>query len=459
MLIPMEVYDEIQTKFDKVILHSQDYDEVNTDALFHKWYENKSWFLRITNGQLIYEVPTPVSFDLDEDEKKRRIGNFIETVSADNYWLADFLLKNSQSFYDNKVLNDYVSESGKVIPKGMKISRAFKFFETDKEKIDKWQIKMSMMLQEDKITGTLCFSVHPLDFLSASENTYNWRSCHALDGDYRAGNLSYMCDKSTIICYLKGAEDAFLPRFPHDVPWNNKKWRMLLFFSDCHKALFAGRQYPFFSREALDIVLSNLSTLIDNHSYYSWEEWTNKRITNFDYGTHTDGSEWVEFLNGTYIAINGNLQEMKQLVSEPAKPLHFNDILYSSRYIPYYTWVRNRGWVNPKKDYHFTIGESVPCLRCGKEELFLSSSFLCYEDELRYGNCEDEEVFCRCDCCGERILIEDSTVLQSGERVCDSCLDTECSCCENCNEYVWNDQLYYDEEHGIYVCLECKYSD
>ena len=28
------------------------------------------------------------------------------------------------------------------------------------------------------------------DYLSLSENAFNWRSCHALDGEYRAGNLS-----------------------------------------------------------------------------------------------------------------------------------------------------------------------------------------------------------------------------------------------------------------------------
>ena len=48
-------YKGIQEKFDKVILHSQGYDEVNTDALFNKWYENKKWFIEANNGELIFE--------------------------------------------------------------------------------------------------------------------------------------------------------------------------------------------------------------------------------------------------------------------------------------------------------------------------------------------------------------------------------------------------------------------
>lgn len=85
-----------------------------------------------------------------------------------------------------------------------------------------------MLIQEDKVTGILCLSIHPLDYLSLSENTYNWRSCHALDGEYRAGNLSYMMDNTTVVCYLKGEDEAELPHFPAEVKWNSKKWRMLL---------------------------------------------------------------------------------------------------------------------------------------------------------------------------------------------------------------------------------------
>ena len=73
--------------------------------------------------------------------------------------------------------------------------------------------------------------MHPLDYLSLSENTYNWRSCHSLDGEYRAGNLSYMMDKSTVICYLKSNDDVILSNFGPEVKWNSKKWRVLLYFS------------------------------------------------------------------------------------------------------------------------------------------------------------------------------------------------------------------------------------
>ena len=40
--------------------------------------------------------------------------------------------------------------------------------------------------------GYLYLSIHPLDYLSISETNHGWRSCHALDGEYRNGNLSYL---------------------------------------------------------------------------------------------------------------------------------------------------------------------------------------------------------------------------------------------------------------------------
>lgn len=172
---------ELQADFDKVILYSQDYSEVKTDKLFEKWYDNKKWFIKANGGSLIYEYPEKISFTIEEEEKMRRIEDLTNTIFCSNPNLARFINFNRKSFYDNVLLSDFSTPDGKKIPKGMKITRAIKFFEQDPAEIDKWQTKISMMLQDTKVTGTLCFSVHPLDFLSSSENNYGWRSCHSLD--------------------------------------------------------------------------------------------------------------------------------------------------------------------------------------------------------------------------------------------------------------------------------------
>lgn len=46
----------------------------------------------------------------------------------------------------------------------MKLVKAFKYFEENSRSLEDIQNYASRIIQEDKIEGTLCFSVHPLDF-------------------------------------------------------------------------------------------------------------------------------------------------------------------------------------------------------------------------------------------------------------------------------------------------------
>lgn len=191
-----------------------------------------------------------VSFPLDEETKSCKFSMFMDYIS--NFFpyteeLMDFLhFVGSLEFYSNKLTADYIYGT-KVIKKGTKVIRSFKHFIQDTDLLETIQNKASELIQLDKLEGELCFSVHPLDFLSLSENQSRWRSCHALDGEYRAGNLSYMCDTSTLICYIKSENgDVKLPNFPESVPWNNKKWRCLFFLDNTQNTnvMFAGRPYP-----------------------------------------------------------------------------------------------------------------------------------------------------------------------------------------------------------------------
>lgn len=242
----------------KVLKHSQGLEEVNIEPLMNSWRKAKEKFIALFDGQLIYEFPNEVQFELSEEAKKARLNEFISTVDNvyNNYELAQFLLHNFEDFYQNRLSKDYsCGYFGKKITKGTKIIKAFKEFERDDEALRRLQDAASILIQENKVKGKLCLSVHPLDFLSSSENTYHWHSCHHLQGEYRAGNLSYMTDNVTIICYLKGEEQAKLPSFPEDVLWNSKKWRTLLFIHPRNAYMIAGRQYPFESTSGLDYIL------------------------------------------------------------------------------------------------------------------------------------------------------------------------------------------------------------
>jgi hypothetical protein len=196
------MYEDIKEQFKEVIRYSQDIEDPKVDYLFREWEYNKKKFIDLFGG-LIYEWPGTIEFVLDDTQKRSRVMEFVGIVSDNfnNPELADFIEANLDSFYENKVSTD------DKMPKGMKLLKAFKYFEKNQTALRNLQDMASQIIQEDKIKGTLCFSVHPLDYLSSSENTYNWRSCHSLDGEYRAGNLSYMVDNSTFLIYLKGADN------------------------------------------------------------------------------------------------------------------------------------------------------------------------------------------------------------------------------------------------------------
>lgn len=227
-----------------------------------------------------------------------------------------------------------------------------------------------MIIQETKVKGKLCLSVHPLDFLSVSENNYNWRSCHALDGDYRSGNLEYMLDETTIVCYLKGEnEEAYLQRFPDNVKWNDKKWRMLLFCGPHDNLLMAGRQYPMFSRPALDIVFSAYyQSMKLNRGYSSWvNDYVNKWPSSLGYEIDLDHK---------YICIQRKLYYMFDLIISNGHHLFYNDLLHSSYYTPYYCW-KERYESYDVSELRMRIGRSAICPCCGKEYITDSSTMVC----------------------------------------------------------------------------------
>lgn len=459
---------KIKEDFDKVIQHSQNIPDPKTDRLFDVWLECKRDFIELFGGKYIYEFPEKVSFDLGPKEKHNRVIRFAGQVASQ--WgytnLADFIEKQEDGFFQNLTVEDYTAWDGKVIRKGSKLVKSFRHFvkDNDRSLID-IQNEASRIIQEDKIEGTLCLSVHPLDFLSLSENTYNWRSCHSLDGEYRAGNLSYMMDKHTIICYLKGADNVNLQAFHPEVKWNSKKWRVLLYISEDWNMIFAGRQYPFESKTGMDIVLKDLLPAVkicakDDSRYqkYAWADWNNTLIEECKL---TNGIT-VEF-DTAYVPIGGELLPLNKVVVEGDGAKNYNDILYSSCYKPIYTfkyirylWDDDHGGqpMTYPNTTLFNIGGFTYCLWCGEEECLTGAdTMMCEQCELEHGHSENE-LFTICDSCGRRIYTDDAYAV-GDESWCQHCFDKFAHKCECCGEIVYEEQIHYHEGTQQYVCEYC----
>ena len=109
-IINKEVWEDIQTDFNRVVLWSQDcgVNKLQTTALFTKWATQKVEFFKAFGNQLIYRSPEPVTIKLSKEAKKQKIGSFIEYLESYNRDLAAFVEANQDDFFDNTLKEKYI---------------------------------------------------------------------------------------------------------------------------------------------------------------------------------------------------------------------------------------------------------------------------------------------------------------------------------------------------------------
>lgn len=453
---------EIQEDFNKVITYTQNLncDTLDSTPLLHQWYEAKKEFIDRMGGKLIMSSGELVTFELSEKEKEHKYEEFLDYVNCKFYYpqLSYFLREKTYSeFFDNITKKDY-NANGISVPAGMKFVKSFKKFVVDKYALDAIQTYASMIIQENKIEGKLYYSVHPLDFLSISENNHNWRSCHALDGEFRGGNLSYMCDSSTVICYLCSDRDekVILNSFPPDVQWNSKKWRLLMFLNKERDVIFAGRQYPFFCDNALNKIQYNFIGVFGEGPASHWSYWHDDVLNSYAYKNGYDNFRTGDATYNKCFIINHKFKEAKKLIKDKSY-LHFNDLLNSSVYKPYYCW--NTATTLDRNIKRLEIGSEPLCPVCGKRTVTSGDSLLCsscFKDYVSF-----EAYIGDCEICGREVYEDGDPVYASDQDgnmilVCPQCAEAACIYCGSCGNLVTiNDNVVYDEDIGDFVCHYC----
>jgi hypothetical protein len=448
-------YNEIKEQVAKVVTYSQGIKSPKVERHMEKWLNNKKYFINLFGDNLRWKAPKPVRFSLSEKEKDAKLFDLIEYILGDYYSTATndlccFIENMRSCFYDNCTDHEYIY-GDKTIKKGTKIIKDFKYFITDAQLLSHLQDKASRLIQENELEGDLYLSVHPLDYLSSAETTHNWRSCHSLDGEHRSGNLSYMLDNSTVVCYVCDSKDTKLPHFPADVPWNSKKWRMLLHFSNDREMLFAGRQYPYAVSGVLETITQALESIDLTHIFTPWY---NKFMTRFPLTDDVNNEEDVAYFEEytKYLPVGTGMVSLTDLITDHEDDLHFCDILYSTCYTPSYCYrnYSSRPWYRvPKRTGEtalnytkFEIGAVVPCLDCGNDVITSSEAFCC--DDCR------ESYIMRCDHCGDIIDGDtyDCVVHGTGMVLCEYCYNHALVECEECGEYYFENEEHECPDKG-----------
>lgn len=314
----------------------------------------------------------------------------------------------------------------------MKIIKAFKLFlKADDENLKKLQDEASAIMNEDKIVGTFCISIHPLDYISISDN---WHTCHSMDSDYRVGNLNYMADRHTVVCYVKSGENRKIENFPDNIPWNSKKWRVLLFFDSKGLFVMAGKQYPLQSEEALNFFQKAWRQM--NHIYY-FSPWNTKQLSSMELD-----EERIFTFPSPLIPIGSQMVPVEQIYRPGPNTQQYNDILKNSDFrkqVPYaflqrFTSQREKKGLhigdtytcnelfNDKRLPYIEAGEEINCPCCGIEPVSASDSILCDHCTFEYikHNILDEDYFPICARCGKQFIYYEGRWTSEGQ-LCGKC--------------------------------------
>lgn len=156
---------------------------------------------------------------------------------------------------DGKILN--VPTGAKVMRVLQKIAKAYNLpgFEDFRNMISRFT---EVRKEEVEIT----FSIHPLDYLTMSDNNYNWESCMNWTkgpGGYRAGTVEMLNSPNVIMAYISSRNFKPCP----GVEWNSKSWRELVIVDPLVISII--KAYPYYNESYNDNVIDTLVGLAQSH--------------------------------------------------------------------------------------------------------------------------------------------------------------------------------------------------
>ena len=291
---------------------------------------------------------------------------------------------------------------------------------------EEFRIAHSQILNEKRLAGKMTLSIHPLDYITMSDNDCDWSSCMNWreDGEYRRGTVEMMNSPCVVIAYLNAKDPMPMSNGKY---WSNKKWRELFIVNeDCIVGI---KGYPYWNRNLEKIALDWIKELAEKNWGYTY---TNKEYT-------------LDAPN------NGTMLEVEELGTSIRVSL-YTDAMYNDCYDMHKCYI-NKDFCDEKLCLNYS-GYSQ-CMWCGSINVGFS-----YESNLVCMNCDDELY---CSKCGERIYHGDEYWV-NGECYCSYCYD-ELARCDDCHEVVGDDycinRVHFCKDGKIYkwvyadLCDDC----
>ena len=308
------------------------------------WDKNKINLFKLLGNQLIYEMPHEFESKyayadtLDFMEEKENVQFFAKLkaaaykngcpVEATRFITRQHnICKNSIDWFTEVTLDTMEDKKPVKISECMRYTKALaKFIEyydlhDFKKEFEKYRIRHSMLLASFKVKGVLCLSIHPLDFVTMSDNANDWSSCMSWsnDGCYKAGTVEMMNSKYAVVAYLKSENKVYnfgKNNNSEEYQWNSKQYRQLFYIDE--DFLLSGKSYPYRSDELTEIIFdkllelakTNCGWIYKNNYSYNWERDDVKFITDMMYNDILNAIDYDykiahNFSDGCYINLSG----------------------------------------------------------------------------------------------------------------------------------------------------------
>ena len=428
------------------------------DYILREWNKSKQTLFNIFGEKLMLEKEIQVE---DGDNKKiREINNYLNSTNPGTDFInsvrklftfngtyfedtyATYNLTRANQLFTNRVAKEfsYRNKDGKIVkvPEGAKVMRVLqkiaKEFDLPDFEIFRNHISRITEIRKSKIKFTL--SIHPLDYMTMSDNANGWESCMNWTqgpGSYRAGTIEMMNSPMVVVAYI-----TTKPYYPANtsIEWTSKSWRELIIVHP--NTICSVKSYPYYNI-AFDKALVNwLADLVEEKTEWRY----NRKKPQENLESCSDIKAWQDKEDkDNYFLLHFETNEM------------YNDFGNTDNYGIFS--------INPPDNkYHTsTINYSglMTCMCCGENGY--------WSDDTETVICEDCEPSIYCCCCDERVNINDAIEVD-GEWVCEDCYNDlhRCMCCEDAHfeddltlmfvGHIENQTINVDyDEH--YICSEC----
>jgi hypothetical protein len=341
---------------------------------------------------------------------------FLNCVSSISY--ADFLCLHSlisqQILYSNVysrqtfTLNHQgqsitIQRGCKAIKALGKIANAFNL-----QGFEEFRLTHSQCLNQKTIKGTICLSIHPLDYMTMSDNACGWRSCMSWNsnGEYRQGTVEMMNSPVVVVAYLKSDSSTYPIG---NLDWNSKKWRQLYIVSN--EIITAIKQYPYDNADLSTFCLRWLRDLAQESGVYGPYHPQMCSIQPFEHNT-------ISFLD-TEIYVD----------------IQPNGFMYDD-----YQFEAHDSFLSVDVEEHINIDYSglSQCMCCGDR--------LDYDYDEEYASllvCDSCSPINHCTYCNEIIRDDDCCHWVEDQAVCEYCYENYVNTCEKCGWATLNSYEVY----------------